>query len=118
MTTQDRLLEKYRSQSVGPTGGEMYIESEVALRIPADCEDADAAIIGVETFTITPGSTYSHLDGIADYSPSVQRTWGEYRRRCNKSAHEFMQEMLVQKGRNTYFSFVIIDSSEYENEPG
>jgi hypothetical protein len=32
---------------------------------------------------------------------------GAFRQRCNKAALEFMQEMCSEKGRDTYFSFVI-----------
>ncbi|MFM0028371.1 hypothetical protein PQR70_19145 [Paraburkholderia madseniana] len=114
MTIYEKILEKYRSASIGEPGTEIYVEGEAALGIPADCEDNNVAIIGVDTFTITPGSTYPHLDGIADYSPKVRRPWDDFRQRCNKAALEFMQEMLTEKGANTYFSVVIIDVDEYE----
>ena len=114
MTIQDKILEKYRSASIGEAGTEIYVEGEAALGIPADCENANVAIIGVDTFTITQGSTYPHLDGIMDFSPRIQRAWDDFRQRCNKAALEFMQEMRTEKGRHTYFSFVIIDIDAYE----
>lgn len=114
MTIQDNILEKYRSASIGEAGTEIYIEGEAALGIPADCENANVAVIGVDTFTITSGATYPHLDGIMDFSPRIQRAWDDFRQRCNEAALEFMQEMRTGKGCDTYFSFVIIDADEYE----
>lgn len=115
MTIQDEIFEKYRSASIGEPGTEIYIASEAALCIPDDCENANAAIIGVDTFTIILEATYPYLDGIADYSPRVQQPWDDFRRQCNRAAQKFMQEMQAEKGANTYFSIVIIDVDEYEN---
>jgi hypothetical protein len=114
MTIREKILEKYRSASIGEPGTEIYVEGEAARGIPAACENANVAIIGVDTFTITSGSTYPHLDGIMDFSPRVKRAWDDFRQRCNEAALKFMQEMRTEKGRDTYFSFVIIDADEYE----
>lgn len=115
MRVRDKIFEKYRSKSKRTDGGEVYVEGEAALGIPADCEAANIVIIGVETFTIIPGATYPHLDGILDYSPRVQRSWDDFRQRCNKAALKFMQDMLAEKGANTYFTFVIIDADDYDS---
>jgi hypothetical protein len=80
----------------------------------ADCENANVAIYGIDTFTSTPGATYPHLDGIMDYSPRDQQPWDEFRRMCNRDALKFMQEMLAEKGANTCFSCVMIDANRYE----
>jgi hypothetical protein len=113
MTIRERILKKYRAVSIATPGGEIYVESESALGIPADCERSDAAIIGVETFTITRGCTFPHLDGIADYSPRVECPWFEFRRRCNDAALNFMRKMKNDKGENIYFTFVIFDAARY-----
>lgn len=118
MTIQDKIFEKYRSASIGEPGTELYVEGEAALGIPADCENANVAIYGIDTFTVISGATHPHLDGIMDYSPRHQQPWGEFRRMCNRDALKFMQEMLAEKGASTYFSFVIIDANRYEEALG
>ncbi|MFL9908172.1 hypothetical protein [Paraburkholderia sp. RL17-337-BIB-A] len=115
MTIQDKIFEKYRSASIGEPGTEIYVEGKAALGIPADCENADVALYGFDTFTIIPGATYPHLDGIMDYSPRVRKPWDDFRRTCNRDALKLMQEMLAEKGANTYFSFVMMDADEYES---
>lgn len=114
MTIPDKIYEKYGSVWADGPRAEICVESEAALRIPADCEDADVAIIGVDTLTITPGSTFAHLDGILDYSPRVQQPWDEFRQQCNKAALGFMREMRMEKGANTYFAIVMMSAEEYE----
>lgn len=115
MPIQDKLYEKYRPALIGEPGEEIFFESGVAMSIPADCETANVAIIGVDTFTITPGSIYPHFDGIMDFSPRTQRPWDDFRQQCNKAALKLIQEMCAEKGANTYFSFVTIDANDYDN---
>jgi hypothetical protein len=115
MVIPDKIFEKYRSALIGEPGEEMYVEGKAALSIPVDCESANLALYGLDTFTIIPGATYPHLDGIMDYSPRVRKPWDDFRQTCNRDALQFMQEMLAQKGANTYFSFVMADADEYES---
>lgn len=113
MTISDEILEKYRAVSKGKPGNEIYVEGDSALCIPADCENLNVVIIGVDAFTVVPGCTIPHMDGIADYSPRVKQPWEEFRRKCNRAALNFMKKMHLEKGANVYFTFVIIDFDEY-----
>ncbi|WP_144108542.1 hypothetical protein [Paraburkholderia sp. BCC1886] len=103
------LLEKYRSDAIGEPGREIYFTSAVSLKIPADCDANDVAIIGVDTFTIDQGGTYLHMDGIADYSSAVGDPWDAMRPLCNRSARSMIEDMCAQKGPDTWFSFVFVE---------
>lgn len=92
MTLEEQLIEQYRSQGVF-SGGELYLNPQVALQVVVHCSEVDLAVVGVEGFSLKDNRLIPQLDTIADWSSLSARTWQEFRMACNRETKNFLMNL-------------------------
>ncbi|MFC0399090.1 hypothetical protein [Paraburkholderia rhizosphaerae] len=118
MINECEIYKHYLARAVTADGGETYLHAYDAPNFIADCETWNIAILGFDTFWIDETGILPFLDGIADFSPREKEPWAEYRSTCNRLSAEIVNQLIEEKGREkTYFSFVLLDETEYEKLP-
>ena len=91
--TDKRLIEEFRARGV-TRAGELYLRTEVALEYVHSCEISDMAVVGVEAFEVEDASIRPRIDLIFDCSSAEGANWNSVKKRCNKSATDFLQHLL------------------------
>jgi hypothetical protein len=115
MTTETELYAPYLGRAKVQSGGEIFLNPSDSLDLVATCERMEIAVIGVEAFRIDARGTMPYSDAIADYSPRTTTPWRVFEQQCNRSALNFLQRAIASKGQETWFSFVLLDSAEYDD---
>ena len=77
-------------------GGEIYFDRDAAIRLIEQCAVEEFAILGVEAFRLSDGSTEPDPAWIADFSSLV-----------NEQSTRAAEDFVRRAPRDRYFNFVV-----------